>query len=68
MVLNNMCYWNGVRPDGNGCDAIPDLDRAELIFEIDDEFEIKIPDEEMKRMDGKFDAIVRCVASQRSPT
>lgn len=60
--------WKGVRPDDNVCDAIPDLDLAELLYEIEDEFEIKIPYEEMQRMDGTLDAIVRYVASQRRPT
>jgi acyl carrier protein len=60
--------WNGVRPDDNVCDAYPDLDLAELLYEIEDEFEIKIPDEEMKRMDGTFDAIIRYFASQRRST
>ena len=60
--------WKGVRPDDNVCEAYPDLDLAELLYEIEDEFGIKIPDEEMKKMDGTFDAIVRYVASQRRPT
>jgi acyl carrier protein len=57
--------WKGVRPDDNVCEAYPDLDLAELLYEIEDEFEIKIPDEEMRKMDGWFDAIVRNVASRR---
>jgi hypothetical protein len=48
--------------------AYPDPDLAELLHEIEDEFEIKIPYEDMKRMDGTFDAIVRYVALQRRPT
>ena len=60
--------WKGVRPDDNVCDAYPNVDLAEILYEIEDESGIKIPDEEMKRMDGTFDAIVRCVASQRRPT
>ena len=60
--------WKGVRPDDNVCEAYPDLDLAELLYEIEDEFVIKIPDEDMKRMDGTFDAIVRYVASQRRST
>jgi acyl carrier protein len=57
--------WRGVRPEDNACDAYPDLDFAELLYEIEDEFEIKIPIEEMKKLDGSFDAVVRYVASQR---
>ena len=61
--------WQGVRPGDNVCEAYADLDLAELLYEVEDEFGIKIPDEEMRRMDGTFDAIVRYVAShQRSPS
>jgi acyl carrier protein len=45
----------------------PELDLAELLYEMEDELEIKIPLEDMKRMDGTFDAIVRYVALQRHP-
>ena len=54
----------GVRPDDNVCESHPDLDLAELLYEIEDEFGIKIPDDKMKRMDGTFDAIVRYFNSQ----
>jgi acyl carrier protein len=57
--------WRGVRPEDNACDAYPDLDFADLLYEIEDEFRIKIPDEDMQRMDGTFDAVVRYVASRR---
>ena len=57
--------WRGVRPGDNACLAYPDLDFAELLYEMEDELEIKIPLEDMKRMDGTFDAIVRYVALQR---
>ena len=56
--------WMGVRQDDNVCESDPDLPFAELLYEIEDEFGIKIPDVDMKRMDGTFDAIVRYVASQ----
>jgi acyl carrier protein len=58
--------WKGVLPDDNACEAYPDLDLAELLYDIEDEFGIKIPDEEMQKMNGTFDAIVRYVAMQRS--
>jgi acyl carrier protein len=54
--------WKAVRPEDNVCEAYPDLDLAELLYEIEDEFGIKIPLEDMKKMDGTFDAIVRYVA------
>jgi acyl carrier protein len=57
--------WKGVQPDDNICDAYPDLDLAEILYEIEDEFGIKIPDEEMRKMDGTFDAIVRYVALEQ---
>jgi hypothetical protein len=60
--------WKGVRPEDNVCAAYPDLDLAELPYEIEDEFGIVIPRDEMRKMNGTFDAIVRYVASQRRPT
>lgn len=60
--------WQGVRPGDNVCEAYADLDLAELLYKVEDEFGIKIPDEDMKKMDGTFDAIVRYVALQRHPT
>ena len=36
--------WQGVRPGDNVCEAYPDLDLAELLYEIEDEFGIKIPE------------------------
>jgi acyl carrier protein len=47
---------------------LSDLDLALLLYEIEDEFRIKILDDDMKRMDGTFDAIVRCIALQRRST
>ena len=60
--------WKGVRLDDNVCESDPDLDLAEQLFEIEDDFGIKIPWDEMRKLDGTFDAIVRYVASQRRPT
>ena len=60
--------WKGVRPEDNVCEFEPDLDLAELVHEIEDEFGIKIPDEDINRMNGTFDEIVRYVASQRRST
>jgi acyl carrier protein len=58
-------YWRGVRPSDNACLAYPDLDFAELLYEIEDEFGIRIPLEDIKVLDGTFDAVVRYVASRR---
>jgi acyl carrier protein len=58
-----------VRPGDNACDAYPDLDFAELLYEVEDESGIKIPIEDMKKMEATFDAVVRYFAShQRSPS
>jgi hypothetical protein len=54
-----------VRLGDNLCLAYPDLDLAELLSEIEDEFGIKIPHEAMRTMDGTFDGLVRYVASHR---
>ena len=54
-----------MRPDDNVCECDPDLDLAELLYEIEDEFGIKM---DMKLMDETFDAIVRYAASQRRST
>ncbi len=59
--------WKGVRPDDNVCESDPELDLAELLYEIEDEFGFKIPWDEMRKMDGTFDAIVRYVALRRHP-
>jgi acyl carrier protein len=51
-----------VRPGDNVGEICPDVDLAELLFEIEDDFEFKISFEDMKKMDGTFDAVVRYVA------
>ena len=61
-------YWKGVRPHDNACESYPDMDLAWLLYEIEDEFGIKIPDEDVKQMDGTFDAIVRYIGSQQRST
>jgi acyl carrier protein len=58
-------YWRGVRPADKACLAYPDLDFAELLYEIEDEFGIHIPLEDMKALDETFDSVVRYVASRR---
>ena len=58
--------WMGVKPGDNACDAYPDLDFAELLYEIEDEFGIKIPEETVGTMEGTFDEVVRYVALQRN--
>lgn len=54
-----------MRPEDEVCEACPDVDLAELLYEIEDGFGIKIPDEEMRKMDWTFGAIVPYFASQR---
>jgi hypothetical protein len=59
--------WKGVRPGDNVGEICPDVDLAELLYETEDEFGIKIPIEDMKKMEATFDEVVRYVAShQRS--
>jgi acyl carrier protein len=57
--------WRGVRPGDNVDEICPDVDFAEVLYEIEDEFRIKMSSEDMKKMEGTFDAVVRYVASQR---
>jgi len=60
--------WRGVIPGDKVDEICPDVDFAEVLYEIEDEFGIKIPIEDMKKMEGSFDEVVRYVAShQRSP-
>jgi hypothetical protein len=57
--------WKGVRPGDKVDEICPDVDFVEVLYEIEDEFRIKIPIEDIKTMDGTFDAVVRYVALQR---
>jgi hypothetical protein len=57
--------WRSVRPGNKVCEICPDVDLAEMLYEIQDEFGFNIPYADMKKMDGTFDGIVRYVASQR---
>ena len=52
----------------NWLDVLNWTNLTELLYEIEDEFGFKIPWDEMRKLDGTFDAIVRYVASQRRPT
>jgi acyl carrier protein len=54
--------WKGVRPEDNACQTYPDLDLAELLYEMEEEFGITIPEKDMRKMGGSFDAIVRYIA------
>jgi acyl carrier protein len=65
LVIQLGDYWMSVRTDDSVCDSDPDVDLAELLYEIEDEFGIKIPDEALESMEGTFDGIVRFVASKR---
>jgi len=57
--------WKGLKPGDKVDEICPDVDFAEVLYEIEDEFEIKIPIEDMKKMEGKFDEVVRYVYSRR---
>lgn len=59
-----MIAGKGVKPDYNCCESNPDLD----LSDIEDDFGIKIPDGDMKKIDGTFDTLVLCIASQRGST
>ena len=69
IYVEQLCdCWQGVRPDDNVCESDPDLELAELLYEIEDEFGIKIAWDEMRKLGGTFDAIVHYVAMQRRST
>jgi hypothetical protein len=55
-----------VRPEDRATDFYPDLDLADLLSDVGDEFGIKILDEAMREVDGSFDAAVRYLASHPS--
>jgi acyl carrier protein len=58
--------WGKVYPRDNVVEIFDDLDLAELLCEVEDEFGVSFPDEVGRNMDGTFDAIVRYLAEERS--
>ena|SRR5579859_532761 len=55
--------WLWVKPEE--CVIEDDeIDLAELLHEIEDEFGVSISKEDMQRLDGSFDSIVRYLADQ----
>ena len=45
-----------------------ELDFAELLYEIEDEFGISIPDQDMRQLEPSFDAVVRYLAGRINPS
>lgn len=57
--------WNLVRPEERPTDEDEELDLADLLNEVEHEFNIKIPLVDMRQLDGSFDSIVQYVAKNR---
>ena len=61
--------WGRVEPGDRPAEEEGELDFAELIYEIEDEFGIKVGDEDMQRLvgvDDSFDGIVQYLARNQS--
>src|SRR5437868_5895236 len=54
--------WMCVKPQDRPTDEDTELDLAELVYEIEDEFRILISKADMQQLDGSFDAIVQYLA------
>ncbi len=54
--------WEHVQPADKPTDADDNLDFAELVFDVEEEFGVSIPIQDMMELDGSFDSLVRCVS------
>jgi acyl carrier protein len=57
--------WIKVYPQDDVGEAYPDLDLAELLCEVEDEFGVSFPEEVGRELSGTFDSIVQYLAEQR---
>jgi acyl carrier protein len=55
--------WRSVKPEDCVIED-DDIDFAEILYEMADEFGISIPDKDVQRLDPSFDSIVRYLAEQ----
>ena len=53
-----------VWPEDKATDFDGELDLADLLIDVADEFGVQFTDEEIKQMDGSFDSIVKCLAEK----
>jgi acyl carrier protein len=60
--------WRGIRPDDNIPQMDLDLPFEELMFEVEKEFGVRIPLEEISSLDGSFDSVIRYIFSLRCRT
>jgi hypothetical protein len=58
--------WNAVQPADRATDFDPELDLSDLLFAVGKAFGMCIPLDDMKAMDGSFDAVVRYIASRQT--
>ncbi len=58
--------WEKVQPTDQPPEVCPDLDFAEIVFEVDEEFGINTAGEEINALDGSFDSLVRHIARKKS--
>ena len=54
----------GVRPDDRVSDFLPDVDFGEVALDVAAAFGLTIPPDDVRRMDGSFDALVRYLAGR----
>jgi acyl carrier protein len=57
--------WIKVYPQDEVGEAYLDLDLAELLWEVEDEFGVSFPEEVGRELSGTFDSIVQYLAEQR---
>ena len=64
MVVSRELGMRKILPDDNILEVFPDLDLAELLYEIQEELGLELSREDMKMNDGTFDSLVQCVAQK----
>jgi hypothetical protein len=56
--------WQAVRPDDRATDFMPDLDLYELILEVAEDLGLSGPFDDLEKLDGSFDSVVRYFAAR----
>jgi hypothetical protein len=63
--LENACGldFGGLHPTDNLIYADAELDWADILFRINREFDVVVPEEVYDTLDGTFDSLLRCIAT-----